>query len=121
MYIALGIIVITVGLLGMRKLQDIHEKILQNQLKDDRNTHCQSCGRKFTSIVIRGTNNDSSESKSFCSSCYKNGSFVEPDLTIEEFQERCFVEIGKRKSKMEKKRLSNHFKKLERWDKEQFL
>lgn len=50
-------------------------------------SRCQSCG-----IVLgeknRGSERDGIPSRRYCSACYQNGEFTEPDLTFEEMIEK---------------------------------
>jgi hypothetical protein len=45
---------------------------------------CQSCGRKFNSMVRAGSFADGSTNPHFCSECYHKGEFLVPDLTLEQ-------------------------------------
>ena len=48
---------------------------------------CQSCGIPFDKDPQHGgTNADGSKSNMYCSYCYKDGSFVNPDLTADDMQ-----------------------------------
>jgi hypothetical protein len=49
---------------------------------------CQSCGMPFGGEVERGTELDGRESDDYCIDCYKDGNFVEPDLTLEMMVEK---------------------------------
>ncbi len=42
---------------------------------------CQSCGIPWDKAKGRGANTDGSESEMYCSYCYKDGAFVQPDWT----------------------------------------
>ena len=48
---------------------------------------CQSCGMPLGFPLPEhffGTHADGSSNKEFCQFCFKNGNFVNPDLTVEE-------------------------------------
>ncbi|MEI7556516.1 zinc ribbon domain-containing protein [Candidatus Chlorohelix sp.] len=46
-------------------------------------TNCQSCGMPLARDPKGGgTNADGSKNSEFCSNCYQNGSYTEPDLTM---------------------------------------
>ncbi|MCC6721423.1 MAG: zinc ribbon domain-containing protein [Bacteroidia bacterium] len=48
---------------------------------------CQSCSMPLKKDPNGGgTNNDGSKSAIYCSYCYQNGQFKNPDLTVEEMQ-----------------------------------
>lgn len=48
---------------------------------------CQSCGMPFKDDPKGGGNNaDGSTSKMYCSYCWSNGKFTQPDITADEMQ-----------------------------------
>jgi hypothetical protein len=48
---------------------------------------CQSCGMPFKSDPKGGgTEADGSRSTKYCSYCYQNGRFLQPDWTVEQMQ-----------------------------------
>jgi hypothetical protein len=47
---------------------------------------CQSCGIPFDKAKGHGTEADGSESPKYCSYCYKDGAFVQPDWTAADMQ-----------------------------------
>jgi hypothetical protein len=51
---------------------------------------CQSCGFPF-SADQRGTNRDQSKNDLYCKSCYKDGKFTDPHLTINELERHLYV------------------------------
>jgi len=49
---------------------------------------CQSCGMPLKADKQGGgTEQDGSKSSVYCSSCYKNGEFINPDMTLKEMRE----------------------------------
>lgn len=44
---------------------------------------CQSCAMPLGAAGYYGTNADGSENREYCRYCWKNGRYVEPDLTLE--------------------------------------
>jgi hypothetical protein len=51
------------------------------------NTHfCQSCSMPIDDPALRGTEKDGSKSTEYCTYCYQNGAFVNPDMTLEQMQ-----------------------------------
>ncbi len=49
---------------------------------------CQSCGMPFGKDPQGGgTEKDGSRSLMYCSFCYQNGEFVQPEMTVEKMQE----------------------------------
>jgi hypothetical protein len=50
--------------------------------------NCQSCGMPFKNDPKHGgTNADGSKSAMYCSYCYENGKFTQPDMTAAEMQQ----------------------------------
>jgi hypothetical protein len=50
---------------------------------------CQSCGMPMCQDERGGgTNADGSTSKEYCSHCYQNGTWMLPDITVDQMQER---------------------------------
>jgi hypothetical protein len=50
---------------------------------------CQSCGMPLSKDKGGGgTNSDGSKNPEYCSHCYQNGAFIEPDITLEQMQEK---------------------------------
>jgi len=84
--------------------------------------YCQSCAmplNKDPKGVVGGTNSDGQPSHMYCSYCYEDGEFLQPDITAEEMQE--FVK-GKLKEmggfmKLFAGFFSKRIPKLDRWKK----
>ena len=52
-----------------------------------KNKHCQSCGMPLCKDPKgSGTELDGQPSKKYCSYCYEDGKFLQPDITAEEMQ-----------------------------------
>ena len=49
---------------------------------------CQSCGMPMMKPEDFGTEADGSLSAEYCTYCYRNGSFTEPDITIDQMAEK---------------------------------
>lgn len=47
---------------------------------------CQSCSKPMKKDEDRGTEADGSRSAKYCSLCYANGKFLQPDITLEQIQ-----------------------------------
>lgn len=80
---------------------------------------CQSCGMPLSKDEKGGgTEADGSKSTKYCSKCYSNGKFINPDMTLSEM-----VELVK--GKMREMHIpgflanifTNEIPKLERWNK----
>ncbi len=81
--------------------------------------YCQSCAMPFKEIS-RGLEADQTESSKFCSLCYDQGEFIEPEITYEEMLQRGIEGINKQPISNFKKKLMikfypNMLKKTERW------
>lgn len=83
---------------------------------------CQSCGMPLNlhGEDVRGTEADGSKSIKYCSYCYKDGQFIDPDITMDEMLERGKKGISEGKGNpvtkfMMKAYYPMQLKKLERW------
>ena len=47
---------------------------------------CQSCSMPLDRPEMMGTEKDGSKSKEYCTYCYQNGSFLNPNMTLEEMK-----------------------------------
>jgi hypothetical protein len=80
---------------------------------------CQSCGMPLNKDPKGGgTNADGSRSAMYCSNCFENGKFTQPDLTVKEMQQ--LVKTQMRKMGFIFSLMSGMFvkgiPKLERWN-----
>lgn len=78
---------------------------------------CQSCGMPMKNDPNGGgTNQDGSKNSQYCSFCYHNGAFTQPDFTVEQMQQFC-IEKMKEKGfpKFVGGLFTRHLPKLERW------
>lgn len=58
---------------------------------------CQSCGMPLNKDPAGGgTEADGSKSTTYCSLCYQNGEFFQPDMTAKEMQEFCIDMMRKK-------------------------
>lgn len=55
--------------------------------------NCQSCGMPIKKDEVKGTEKDGSKSTQYCSFCYKNGEFVEPNISAEQMEEKVFSHL----------------------------
>ena len=56
--------------------------------------NCQSCGMPMQKDPGQGgTNADGTKSDEYCSYCYVNGSFMQPDMTAAEMQTFCIEKL----------------------------
>ncbi len=55
---------------------------------------CQSCGMPIRKDPkLGGTNADGTKSLLYCSYCYENGAFTQPDFTLEEMRAFCIKNL----------------------------
>ncbi|MDA4128141.1 MAG: zinc ribbon domain-containing protein [Thaumarchaeota archaeon] len=80
---------------------------------------CQSCGMPLSRDEGHGgTENDGTKSTEFCSHCYQNGEFTQPDLTVDQMVEnskRRMLSFGVPEPIAEKNSQGVHL--LKRWAK----
>lgn len=50
---------------------------------------CQSCAMPIKRDENKGTEKDQTLSFKYCQFCYKDGAFIEPNITLKEMQEKC--------------------------------
>jgi hypothetical protein len=61
-------------------------------------THfCQSCTMPIDNIEDRGTEKDGSKNGLYCKYCYQNGSFINPDMTLDEMKNIVTTQMRKMK------------------------
>jgi Putative zinc ribbon domain len=58
-------------------------------------TCCQSCGMPINRPEWMGTEKDHSKSTIYCTHCYRDGEFTNPDITIAEMKAQVRQEFGK--------------------------
>lgn len=55
---------------------------------------CQSCGMPMKKDPqLGGTNTDGSKSEKYCSLCYVEGQFIQPDMNAKEMQSFCIEKM----------------------------
>ena len=76
---------------------------------------CQSCSMPLNDHN-RGTEKDGSPSAKYCNLCYKDGAFINPDMTVEQMQETVVTALQKKRwPKFAAKLAARQVPKLERW------
>lgn len=80
-------------------------------------TMCQSCGLPFNEEHARFIQTEQDGSRSvYCTNCYKNGKFIDPDISMEEMIEEIVPVLGKSIGEREaRKKLTTLFSNLKRW------
>lgn len=59
--------------------------------------HCQSCSMPIDKPEFQGTEKDGSKSKEYCVYCYRDGAFINPNITLAEMKELVKSEMEKRR------------------------
>lgn len=113
----LGLLLSLGGYAGMERYQKMQEKLLYLEIsqKDTKYKYCQSCGRTFSSVVLHGHNANGEINTAFCTECFDNGKFTEPNLTLEEFKDRIRAIVASKKTNKERQDMQKRFDDLERW------
>lgn len=62
---------------------------------------CQSCSMPIDDPALKGTEKDGAKSNEYCTYCYQNGSFINPNMTLSEM--KILV-----KEQMEKRKMDSH-------------
>ncbi len=116
-----GVFLTVIGfLLWYNKSQKYQDIILKEQfIQANRNEHCQSCGIPLNRDLVYASKTESEKKTSkYCSHCFKDGQFTEPDLTINKMkiaiEKRC-KELGF--SKLQTYVWKNDLENLDRWRK----
>jgi hypothetical protein len=47
---------------------------------------CQSCSMPLDTSALKGTEKDGSKSNEYCLYCYQNGSFINPEMSLDEMK-----------------------------------
>lgn len=81
---------------------------------------CQSCGMPLREEGDFGTNADGVRSKEYCFHCFKNGRFLDEDITLEEkINKNVRFGVQRGMSELEARRMaSDVLPKLKRWNKQ---
>lgn len=81
--------------------------------------NCQSCGLPLSPIIGIGTNSDGTKSEKYCDHCFRDGSFVFPEITKYEMHQhvkRKLTEFGF--TDFLARLFASGISKLERWKQE---
>jgi|SRR5690554_1559375 len=120
-FLPIGILLTFIGfLLWYSKSQFYQDKVLKKQFDSSKKkSYCQSCGiplsrdKAYNSLTI-----DEQEKTIYCSHCYQNNEFVQPELTIEQMKKQISIrckELGL--SKLHTYFFTKDLDQLERWRK----
>jgi len=81
---------------------------------------CQSCAMPMDKAELFGTNKDGTRSNEYCTYCFQNGKFTEPELTMQKMIDKC-VSIMVQKNIMAeadaRKLMAGTIPNLKRWKK----
>jgi hypothetical protein len=85
---------------------------------------CQSCAMPMEKPKMFGTQTDGSESEDYCTYCFRNGRFTEPDISMEEMIDRCASIMEQHKIMPEKQArdlMAKTIPALKRWQRSCFM
>lgn len=90
-YIPISLIISFIGFIAWyEKTQSIQDKLLKEQYQEYlSNAYCQSCGIYLKHQDFYASLDKEEQRKTkYCTTCYKDGIFIEPDLTYEQMKKR---------------------------------
>lgn len=96
-------------------------KDVMSQISKQKITYCGSCGKPMKNQKDFGTENNGTVSDKFCDLCYQNGSWIDPDISFDEFYEKSYQGfLASDMNRIEKFFLKRMYtkkfvRKLERW------
>jgi len=78
---------------------------------------CQSCGMPLTEEKLYGTNADGTKTDEFCLYCFKDGDYIDKDMTMDQMLDICVREMKKQGMPDNKARdmMEEVLPKLKRW------
>jgi hypothetical protein len=76
---------------------------------------CQSCGMPMERDEHFGTNEDGSKNQDYCTYCYREGGFTDPDLSIDGMIRRIASITGQTLAPEDEKRSRQFLSSLKRW------
>lgn len=79
---------------------------------------CQSCGMPINDENLLGLEKNGAKNSEFCMYCYKDGGFVNPDMTIDEMIDKATQILASKKSMPKKQAamlVNMVIPKLKRW------
>jgi len=82
---------------------------------------CQSCAMPMDKPGLFGTEADGAGSTEYCTYCYQNGKFTEPDITMEQMIDKCVKHMVEQKIMPEKKArsvMTKYLPRMKRWNKD---
>lgn len=116
--ITTGFLLLFAGYIMWDKNEEIDIKLRKRQSLNmpTYSDNCQSCGKRFNSMVKYGNEKDGCKNYHFCDACYQDGNFTNPDLTLKEIKEQRKKELELKKySKFRIRVILSDIKLLERW------
>lgn len=85
--------------------------------KPEEGKFCQSCGMPLESSKDSGTNADGTLNPKYCHYCFRNGKFLEPDITVDEMIEKVvrIMKLTKMPEQQVREVAKSFIPSLERW------
>jgi radical SAM superfamily enzyme len=81
---------------------------------------CQSCAMPMDKTELFGTNKDGTRSNGYCTFCFQNGKFTEPEMTMQQMVDKCVRIMVQRNIMAEadaRKLMAGAIPNLKRWKK----
>jgi len=66
------------------QMKTIHIVLILKNLIMELENYCQSCSMPLDNPELLGTEKDGSKSQEYCKFCYRNGAFINPEMTLKE-------------------------------------
>lgn len=79
---------------------------------------CQSCGMPLSKSTDFGTNSEGYRINAYCINCYRDGTFTEPQITMQQMADKCGVIMAQENimpADQARALLNEVLPKLERW------
>ena len=79
---------------------------------------CQSCAMPMDKTELFGTNKDETRSNGYCTFCFQNGKFTEPEMTMQQMVDKCVRIMVQRNIMVEedaRKLMAGAIPNLKRW------
>ena len=82
---------------------------------------CQSCAMPIDKPELRGTEAGGAVAMEYCTYCYQNGKFTEPDITLPQMIDKCVQKMVEQKVMPEAKArtmMTRYLPQMKRWKKD---
>ena len=76
---------------------------------------CQSCGMPLEKDEHCGTNTDGSKNEEYCTYCFQEGAFTQPDVTLDDMINKIAEVTGQKMTPAETEKSKTFLSTLKRW------